>query len=267
MRSITYFLLRRTIRFSGAHTLKPKQHHFFSSLVSSFSSTISSSCMLPTKLSHNSLRSSLFLPFRFASTATKRIGADENLTRVLESEIECAENPVDDFQGGYLPDGFPFEIIDNPGEQTITLKREFSGESIQVEVHMPDMTGEEDDDNEDESNEDENDESSSQTNISLIVTIAKGEGPILEFSCTAYPDEITIDSMLMKNPEASSNQIAYEGPQFMDLDENLQKALYKYLEVRGIRSSLTNFLQEYMINKDNREYLGWLKNMKGFIEK
>lgn len=51
-----------------------------------------------------------------------------------------------------------------------------------------------------------------------------------------------------------------------DLDENLQKAFLKYLEVRGINPSTTNFLHEYMIKKDNKEYLEWLKNLKNFIE-
>ena len=51
-----------------------------------------------------------------------------------------------------------------------------------------------------------------------------------------------------------------------DLDENLQKAFHKYLEIRGIKPSTTNYLHEYMINKDSREYLRWLKNLKEFVE-
>lgn len=53
---------------------------------------------------------------------------------------------------------------------------------------------------------------------------------------------------------------------FSDLDENLQKAFLKYLEVRGVNPSLTNFLHEYMISKESKEYLEWLKNLKNFIE-
>lgn len=51
-----------------------------------------------------------------------------------------------------------------------------------------------------------------------------------------------------------------------DLDENLQKAFHKFLEIRGIEPSTTNFLHEYMINKDSREYLNWLEKLKKFIE-
>lgn len=51
-----------------------------------------------------------------------------------------------------------------------------------------------------------------------------------------------------------------------DLDENLKKAFHKYLEIRGIKPSTTNFLFEYMLNKDSREYLIWLKKLKDFVE-
>ncbi|PWA97494.1 hypothetical protein CTI12_AA028640 [Artemisia annua] len=43
-----------------------------------------------------------------------------------------------------------------------------------------------------------------------------------------------------------------------ELDENLQKAFHKYLEIRGIKPSATNFL--------NKEYTNWLKNLKKFVE-
>lgn len=51
-----------------------------------------------------------------------------------------------------------------------------------------------------------------------------------------------------------------------DLDENLQKAFHKYLEIRGIKPSTTNFLHGYMVDKDGREYLTWLKNLQKFVE-
>ncbi|KAK7845530.1 uncharacterized protein CFP56_009257 [Quercus suber] len=87
------------------------------------------------------------------------------------------------------------------------------------------------------------------------------------FGITALPDEICIDSLSIKLPDASEDQLAYEGPDFNDLDENLQKAFHKYLEIRGIKPSTTNTLREYMDIKESNEYLLWLKNIKKFIEK
>jgi complement component 1 Q subcomponent-binding protein len=50
-----------------------------------------------------------------------------------------------------------------------------------------------------------------------------------------------------------------------DLDESLQKALNKYLELRGITPMAAKFLQEYMIYKENEEYLLWLRKLKDFV--
>ncbi|XP_052184559.1 uncharacterized protein At2g39795, mitochondrial-like [Diospyros lotus] len=218
-----------------------------------------SAAVLSAVNSSNVSRSSFPSLLRFYSATSKRPGSDEALLRVIKSEIECTEESNDHEQVEEFPDGFPFKLNDNPGQQTISLTREYQGETIDVEVHMPDLVTGEDDDDDDT-------EKSNQSSIPLVVRVSKRGGPSLEFGCTAFPDEIAIDSLSVKDPEHSEDQIAYEGPDFTDLDENLQKAFHKYLEIRGIKPSTTNFLHEYMINKDNREYLMWLKNLKKFVE-
>ena len=115
-------------------------------------------------------------------------------------------------QAEEVPNGFPFEIEDNPGLQTITLKRTYQGEDIQVEVHMPDLvTGEQ---NDDDDKGDDDAEKSFQSSMPLVVNVSKKGGPSLEFSCTAYPDEIAIESLSVRHPENSEDHIAYEGPDF-----------------------------------------------------
>ncbi|XVF23965.1 hypothetical protein REPUB_Repub13aG0085200 [Reevesia pubescens] len=192
---------------------------------------------------------------------SRKASSDESLLRVLESEIQCAEESEGDDQVEATPSGFPFEIEDTPGLQTITLARKYDGELIKVNVHMPDLvTGDGDEDNDEDDSE-----KPSRSSIPLVVNVSKKGGPSLEFSCTAFPDEISIESLAVRNPD-TEDELAYEGPDFYDLDENLQKAFHKYLEIRGIKPSTTNYLHEYMINKDSREYLRWLKNLKKFVE-
>lgn len=215
------------------------------------------------RISHNTRSLAPLAPaFRFYSSQSKKPSSDESLLRVIDSEIQCAIETADHEQLEEIPSGFPFEIQDNPGVQTVTLKRTYQGEEIQVEVHMPDLvSGEQNDDHE----EDEHDDQATQSSIPLLVNVSKKDGPSLEFTCTAYPDEIVIDSLAVKHPE-NEDELAYSGPDFHDLDENLQKSFHKYLEIRGIKPSTTNFLHEYMINKDSKEYLLWLKKVKSFVE-
>ncbi|XP_061366064.1 uncharacterized protein At2g39795, mitochondrial-like [Gastrolobium bilobum] len=201
---------------------------------------------------------------RFVNAFATKTSADDNLIQVLQSEIKCVHDD-DHAQQVEIPDDFPFEIEDNPGERTIQLKRQYQGEIIKVQVDIPNVAPEENEDDDDGG--DGGEKNDNESSIPLVVTIFKGNGVCLEFGVTAFPDEISIDSLSIKQPEDSEDQLIYEGPEFTDLDENLQKAFHKYLEIRGIKPSTTNFLQEYMINKDSKEYLMWLENLKYFIEK
>lgn len=188
--------------------------------------------------------------------------SDKKLLEIIQSEVDVVAQSEDFGKVVDAPSNFPFTIQDNIGESTVTLSREYQGETITVEVSMPNLiTGEEGEEDDEENDE----EGGNASSIPLLVTVAKKNGPALEFDVTAFPDEIRINALSLKSPE-TEDQLAYEGPEFLDLDENLQKAFLKYLEIRGIKPSATNFLHEYMIEKDAREYVRWLKDVKKFVE-
>ncbi|KAK4343611.1 hypothetical protein RND71_036705 [Anisodus tanguticus] len=225
------------------------------------SSALFSTVVNRSATSRNFFRNST--PSTFHCYSTKRASSDESLLKVIQAEILCAEESDEQDEAEEVPEGFPFRIEDNPGQQTVRLTRGYQGESIDVEVHMPDLvTGDEDEND----NDADGSERANQSQIPLVVRVSKNNGPSLEFGLTAFADEIAIDTLAIKDANVAEDQIAYEGPDFSDLDENLQKAFHKYLEIRGIKPSTTNFLHEYMINKDGKEYVMWLKNLKKFIE-
>ncbi|XP_037465697.1 uncharacterized protein At2g39795, mitochondrial-like [Triticum dicoccoides] len=197
--------------------------------------------------------------------SSSKISPDENLRRVIDSEIECVvESEEGSAQQIDPPEDFPFEIIDNPGDQSIVLKRELAGETIKATVYT-NFDTEEDLNNED--SDAENDDDSFKPALQMVVTVEKPGNAVLEFECNFNDDELAIENMRLLNRDAISTENAYEGPQFSDLDESLQKSFHRYLEVRGIKHSLHDWLHEYMMSKDEKEYVVWLKNMREFIEK
>ncbi|PKU81539.1 Uncharacterized protein MA16_Dca007646 [Dendrobium catenatum] len=255
--SVACSILRKTLRFQFCSTLNSSRR--VAICCSSLASSFQSASLVRRKQTQSMSNPPFSIYPRFASF---KVGDDENLMNVLQSEIECVKEPKDPGQEIIVPKEFPFEIIDSHGDQTITLKREYNNESIQVTVYM--NLDIERDDRQDE-NVDHQEGSEVQPNISLHITVDKGQGFILEFGCKLNSNELEIESMASRSDHFDT-QGAYQGPVFSDLDENLQKALHKYLEVRGIKSSsLHSFLYEYMINKDEREYLKWLKNLKEFL--
>lgn len=113
------------------------------------------------------------------------------------------------------PEGFPFEIIDTPGERTVLLKRKFEDETIQVEVDSAASYDDEEEEAEpNDEGDDEDQESLGKIRIPMVVSVEKGDGVCLEFGVSAYPDEIVIDSLSIKQPQGSDNELAYEGPDF-----------------------------------------------------
>ncbi len=58
----------------------------------------------------------------------------------------------------------------------------------------------------------------------------------------------------------------YTGPQFEQLDEEVQILMQNYLEKRGFDTALATFIPDYIDVKEQREYLSWLGRMKNFVE-
>ncbi|RZC67457.1 hypothetical protein C5167_011139 [Papaver somniferum] len=292
-------ILRRSSRST---TLLLLQHHLQSSSSSSrftptfnqqnqFFSTFLLGNRVSSKLNPNysvSKEKSILNQFRFLASSSSyfaasdsiNLDATERLKQVIEEELESVEamaevdrhsNQGDDTLELLLdPEECPFEVVDNPGEQTIILKRMFGdNESIQIDVAMPGGEDDLDGDNEDSDDVDEDGHDGKgehEFSIPMKVTISKGDGPSLELCCFGIPDDIDIYSISLTRPEFSPNQIPYKGPEFLDLDENLQASFGEYLEMRGIDGSLANYLHKYMMKKQGKEYKEWLKSMKEFVE-
>ncbi|KAA8518947.1 hypothetical protein F0562_016279 [Nyssa sinensis] len=197
----------------------------------------------------------------FSTTTAEEQSSKKRLIQIIDSEINCAQELKKRYRADEIPKGFPFAIQDSTGERIVVLQRKYQNEIIKVEVELPNLKNGEDGDE-----KDGGDESSYQPSIPLVVSISKGSGLSLQFGVTVFPDEFSIDRLSIKEPESTKNQLAYEGPNFLDLDENLQKALKEYLENRGIKPITTYYLYVYMISKDSKEYLKWLKKLKKFVE-
>ncbi|KAM0957078.1 hypothetical protein ACFX13_025883 [Malus domestica] len=184
-----------------------------------------------------------------------------NILRLLRREIQYeldhspATQPVTKFKS--------FTVNDQPGEQWITLKRKFGEkEDIKIEATMFDG-----------SVPIPNSKGGAglgkdvQLHITMIVNISKKEGGnVFEIMCSAWPDTIEINKLFVRKPEKMPAQ-PYAGPEFKELDDELQDSLYEFLEARSINDDLAIFLHEYMKNKDKTEFIRWMGTVKSFIEK
>lgn len=57
----------------------------------------------------------------------------------------------------------------------------------------------------------------------------------------------------------------YAGPEFANLDDELQVLFERYLDERGINTALALFVPEYIEYKEEKEYTRWLESLKDFV--
>lgn len=110
----------------------------------------------------------------------------------------------------------------------------------------------------------------------LSITISKPNKGAMLVEATAQDGMIIIDNVgfyksldyaLGKDVSKSfERDDMYAGPPFGNLDEDLQVLMERYLDERGINSALAVFVPDYMDMKEQKEYEGWLSNVKGFLE-
>ncbi|KAM3070029.1 Mitochondrial acidic protein mam33 [Clarireedia jacksonii] len=227
--------------------------------------------------------------------------SDAELVEKIANEIEMeeemkAENEVPTSVKDYL-DNCPFEIIDTPGQEEVVLTRTFGDEKIHISFSIADINSlDPESDFQDPAMSDEGDldAPASQNNPSDVEDIAPGEEGEQSFPArvniiiekpnrgalavetVADEGNIVIDNVYYysdasfayaKTPEkAHQRQDLYVGPPFGNLDEDLQVLLERYLDERGVNQALAIFVPDYIDLKEQREYMRWLHNLKGFIE-
>ena len=123
---------------------------------------------------------------------------------------------------------------------------------------------------EDQIEESEADDMYSSFPVKLDITITKdGKPGALCVECIAQDGELMIDNFSYfkdstlpqpANFDAQKKRdIAYGGPAFGNLDEELQTLFDQYLVDRGVDTALAQFVTEYIDSKEQKEYVSWLE--------
>ncbi|KAK1660379.1 hypothetical protein QYE76_048538 [Lolium multiflorum] len=204
------------------------------------------------------------------SKKSKKGAGGGGLPAAIDLEIREAEEYLATDVQEPTPEDFPFEIVDEEGMSVVILKKDYKDEKIEVIVSMPNMDAEpefdEDDDEDAAKDDDDEDEGAEDSSLSMKVVVSKGTGPKLEFTCTAFREEITIDEMLIsEEAESDAEKFPFEGPEFTELPPNVQKGLFKFLELRGVTLKTTNFMHDYMVTKQTKEYVRWMTKLKDLV--
>lgn len=127
-----------------------------------------------------------------------------------------------------------------------------------------------------EDGEEDLDADSASVPCRLSIVVEKPGQGALSVEATAQDGGLVVDNLYYYKDAAHAHettadaahsaQRVYPGPAFGSLDEDLQVLLDRYLEERGITQALAVFVPDYLDAKEQREYLGFLNNLKTFVD-
>ena len=123
----------------------------------------------------------------------------------------------------------------------------------------------------------EGDEATAPINLSIVVEKpSNASAGALNIDATVQDGAINVENMFFyadpevaraASPESAQKRSeVYPGPPFGSLDDDLQVLMERFLEERGVNSAMAIFVPDYVDVKEQREYLRWLSNVKGFID-
>jgi len=193
----------------------------------------------------------------FASTAGSKV------SHTLQAEIkhEDEQYEVDKEIKKFL-DASSFKLADTPGDVNMCLEREAGDKVVRVEWQL---TGAFDANADMEGGEGEAEQEPTDFCVTVTDTSA-GSG--LAFYCSTQIGQdhryVIGNVRSFLNKEESEAVSGYNGPEFEDLDDKVQEALDEYLAELGMNTAVCDFMDAMAVDKEQREYIRWLKNVEKF---
>jgi len=205
-------------------------------------------------------------PSAWASQRAKASAASAKIAKVLQSEIkheeEQYEQPKDVKK---FLESTSFKFVETEGDVNMVLERDVGDKVVRIEWQLtspfdPAMGGEDGEDGEPE-----------QEATDLCVTVeSKSTGAGIAFYCSTQTGEdhryVIGNLKSYASSEEKENPSSYNGPDFEDLDDKLQEAFDEYLAELGMSSEICDFIDAMAIDKEQREYVRWLKTTKACLE-
>lgn len=156
-----------------------------------------------------------------------------------------------------------FKVHQEPGKGEVRLTRTHGAETIEVFFHVQDV----EDDIDFEEEEEGEQEAEQSVGVNFRVDITKGDKKLAIAAVGGQELDVRGIRFLPANVERTKEEIYYGGPDFADLEEDVQESFLDYLEERKIDGDLAFFVLAHSREKEQKEYIHWLDTFESFVSK
>uniref|UniRef100_A0A7S0YAP8 Mitochondrial glycoprotein n=1 Tax=Polytomella parva TaxID=51329 RepID=A0A7S0YAP8_9CHLO len=146
----------------------------------------------------------------------------------------------------------PYTVSEAIGDTLVTLSRTYLNERIRINLHV--------------NNQMTPDTEDGATSVIFNVQIIKEENSLV-FECESDGSDFQIHHVSYEPKEGVRQESTFTGPVFDELDEEIKIEFKKFLIFRGINADLGEYLRFLVYDKEQKEYIYWLKNVETFVDK
>mmetsp|Transcript_61691 Transcript_61691/g.160095 ORF Transcript_61691/g.160095 Transcript_61691/m.160095 type:complete len:241 (+) Transcript_61691:85-807(+) len=156
-----------------------------------------------------------------------------------------------------------FKMVEKEGDVNMMLEKELGDRVVRIEWQLTSPF--------DPTEEEEDGQSFDQEATDFCVTVeSKSNGSGLTFYCSTQTGEdhryVIGNLKSFATAEEKDSVTSYNGPEFEDLDDKVQESFDEYLAEVGMNNEVCDFIDASALDKEQREYLRWLKQSKAFLE-
>jgi len=204
------------------------------------------------------------LPATLQARRALASAAASKVVKTLQAEIKHEEEQYEQAKEikAFLKKS-DFKMVEKEGDVNMMLEKETGDKVVRIEWQLTSPF--------DPSEDVEGEEGFDQEATEFSVTVeSKSNGSGVSFYCSTQTGEdhryVIGNLKVFANAEEKDSISSYNGPDFEDLDEKLQESMDEYLAEVGMNSEVCDFIDASALDKEQREYLRWLKLSKSFLE-
>lgn len=194
----------------------------------------------------------------FASAAAAKV------SQVLDAELKHEEEQYEQEKEikSFLKDG-PFKVVDEDADVNMALERTVDDKVVRIEWQLTSPYAPE--------AEMEGEDDGSQEATDFVITVENKEATAgISFYCSTQGGEdhryVIGHVKNYSSAEEKESMSSYNGPDFEDIDDKLQEAFDEYLAEVGMNNDVCDFIDAMALDKEQREYIRWLKTAKKFLD-
>ena len=160
-----------------------------------------------------------------------------------------------------------WKLTEKDGEINMKLQRQLNGKNVTVEWQLVSPFNREMDFPEE--GEEEESQMDQMESTDFTITVADSSEKGVTFYCSTSAGEghryVIGNVRSFQSTSERESMTSYNGPDFEDLQEPLQEGFDEFLASAGINDQLADFIDASAVDKEQREYIRWLKNVQATL--